>query len=162
MWQVGYRYYMGVFAFLREDYKIAETEFEFCLSNIKAGSTRQIEYVLPFISLYYITNENDGRLILNHLIPLHLLRGILPSPRLLQSYPNLEILYTPFIKAFKTGDVKLYDQALIRGEKRLMERGTYLIVEKAREGAVRGLMKKAFVLFYFSVLFSITDLIENG
>ena len=43
--QITYRYYMGVFAFLREDYAIAETELTFCLHSIRKRSQRQIEYV---------------------------------------------------------------------------------------------------------------------
>jgi COP9 signalosome complex subunit 12 len=54
----------------------------------------------------------------------------------------LSAVYTPFIAAYKSGDVGLYDRQLHAAEKRLMERGTYLIVERAREGAVRALLKK--------------------
>ena len=75
-----------------------------------------------------------------------MLRGVLPSQELLVSFPRLKALYTPFVEAFKTGDVALYDEQLAKGEKRLMERGTYLVVEKVREGSVRALMKKAYVL----------------
>lgn len=66
--------------------------------------------------------------------------------KILAKFPRLRELYTPFIAAFKTGHVQLYDEALVAGQKRLMERGTYLIVERGREGAVRGLMKRACVL----------------
>lgn len=65
---------------------------------------------------------------------------------MLGSFPRLEELYTPFATAFRTGDVALFDAQLSAGEKRLMERGTYLVVERAREGAVRGLMKKGWIL----------------
>lgn len=54
-------------------------------------------------------------------------------------------LYRPFIDAIKLGDVPAYERQLELSEKRLMERGTYLIVERARESAVRGLLKKACV-----------------
>ena len=54
-------------------------------------------------------------------------------------------LYRPFIDAIKLGDVPAYERQLELAEKRLMERGTYLVVERAREGAVRGLLKKACV-----------------
>lgn len=48
--------------------------------------------------------------------------------------------------AFRTGDINLYDRQLRAAEQRLMERGTYLVVERAREGAVRALLKKAWIL----------------
>lgn len=51
-------------------------------------------------------------------------------------------MYAPFMEAYKTGNVALYDRQLQCAEKRLMERGTYLIVERAREGAVRALLKR--------------------
>lgn len=83
------------------------------------------------------------RLILDYLIPVLLLRGVLPSLKLLRSSSRLAELYTPFVEAIKTGNVALYDEQLVKGEKRLMERGTYLVVERAREGSVRALMKAA-------------------
>ena len=84
------------------------------------------------------------RLILDYLVPILLLRGVLPSPKLFRkARSRLAELYGPFVEAFKTGNVALYDQQLKRGEKRLMQRGTYLVVERAREGAVRALMKAA-------------------
>lgn len=49
--QVQYRYYMGYFAFLREDYATAEIELTFCLRSIKVHFYRQIECV-PSTSLY--------------------------------------------------------------------------------------------------------------
>ena len=67
---------------------------------------------------------------------------MLPSKKTLKKSERLSAVYTPFIAAYKTGDVRLYDRQLQAAEKRLMERGTYLIVERAREGAVRALLKK--------------------
>lgn len=61
-------------------------------------------------------------------------------------------LYRPFIDAIKIGDVPAYERQLELAEKRLMERGTYLVVERAREAVVRGLLKKACVRFLFWLL----------
>lgn len=83
------------------------------------------------------------RLILDYLVPILLLRGVLPSEKLLKKQSRITRVYAPFFEAFKSGNVKLYDEQLVLAEKRLMERGTYLIVERAREGAVRALMKAA-------------------
>lgn len=83
------------------------------------------------------------RLILDYLIPILLLRGVLPSKKLLKKQSRIAHVYAPFFEAFKSGNVRLYDEQLVLAEKRLMERGTYLIVERAREGAVRALMKAA-------------------
>ncbi|ORY90126.1 hypothetical protein BCR35DRAFT_299671 [Leucosporidium creatinivorum] len=126
--RVSYLYYMGVFAFLREDYTEAEKQFCSALSLCHAKARRNIE------------------LILDYLIPVLLLRGVLPSAKTLRKSERLSAIYTPFIAAYKSGDVGLYDRQLQAAEKRLMERGTYLIVERAREGAVRALVKKSWIL----------------
>ncbi|GAA5858321.1 hypothetical protein JCM8547_004648 [Rhodosporidiobolus lusitaniae] len=128
--QVTYTYYMGVFAFLREDYDEAEKRFEEALRGTHRKVTRNIS------------------LILDYLIPLLLRRGILPSPRIYKRSSNAthESLFKPFAEAIKDGDVAAYDRQLEREEKRLMQRGTYLVVEKARENAVRGCLKKAWIL----------------
>jgi len=75
-----------------------------------------------------------------------LLRGVLPGRALLVIMARIRAVYGPFVDAFRTGDVNLYDRQLKAAEKRLMQRGTYLVVERAREGAVRALLKKAWIL----------------
>ncbi|GAA6009625.1 uncharacterized protein JCM10292_002218 [Rhodotorula paludigena] len=126
--RVTYTYYMAVFAFLREDYADAEKRFVEALALTHHKMKRNIE------------------LILDYLIPLLLLRGVFPSRKLLAKSARHKTLYGPFADAIKSGNVAAYDRQLERAEKRLMERGTYLVVERAREGAVRGLLKKAWIL----------------
>ncbi|GAA6064667.1 hypothetical protein JCM10212_001783 [Sporobolomyces blumeae] len=127
--RITYMYYLGVFAFLREDYADAEQKFVFALEGIHKKATRNID------------------LILDYLIPIMLLRGVVPSDKLLRRPSSSHrALYGPFVDAIRTGNVKAYDRQLDRAEKRLMERGTYLVVERAREVCVRGLLKKAWIL----------------
>lgn len=82
------------------------------------------------------------RFILDYLIPILLLRGVMPSTKVLKNDRHARV-FVPFINAITVGDVRGYDDQLRVAEKRLMERGTYLIVERARENAVRTLLKKA-------------------
>ena len=82
------------------------------------------------------------RLILKHLIPLRMLNGDLPSSTLIDRFPRLHELYQPFVQALKTGNVKHFDEALVRGERRLVESGTYGVVERVREICLRGLFNK--------------------
>ncbi|KAL8286185.1 hypothetical protein RQP46_004673 [Phenoliferia psychrophenolica] len=124
--QVAYNYYLGVFAFLREDYLEAEQHFLSSLSMIKSTSYKNIDFILDY------------------LIPILLLRGVRPSEKVLNQERHGRV-FRPFIDAIKSGDVRGYDEQLRVAEKRLMERGTYLIVERAREGAVRTLLKKAWI-----------------
>ncbi|GAA5954034.1 hypothetical protein JCM21900_005386 [Sporobolomyces salmonicolor] len=126
--QVTYTFYMGVFAFLREDYDEAEKKFTEALGMTHVKMKRNIELI------------ND------YLIPLLLLRGVLPSQKLLLRSARHKALYGPFAQAVKDGNVNAYDRQLQTAEKRLMERGTYLVVERAREAAVRGCLKKAWIL----------------
>ncbi|TNY18134.1 COP9 signalosome complex subunit [Rhodotorula diobovata] len=126
--RVAYTYYMAVFAFLREDYPQAERGFVEALGMTHRKMKRNIE------------------LILDYLIPLLLVRGVFPSPKLLARSARHETLYEPFVRAVRSGDFAAYERQLEVAQKRLMARGTYLVVERAREGAVRGLLKKAWVL----------------
>ena len=81
------------------------------------------------------------RQILHYLLPLRLLRGQLPSSNLLDLFPQLAQLYTPFLAAIRTADLKGYDAALLAGQKRLVESGVWLILERGREVVVRGVFK---------------------
>lgn len=73
------------------------------------------------------------------------MRGVVPSPKLLARSARHKTLYEPFVRAIHQGDFAGYERQLEVAQKRLMQRGTYLVVERAREGAVRGLLKKACV-----------------
>jgi hypothetical protein len=74
------------------------------------------------------------------------MRGVLPNSSLLRSFNRLRIVYEPLIAAFKSGNLEGFDNELRRCEKRLLERGTYLVVLRAREGCLRTLCKKVCVV----------------
>ena len=69
-------------------------------------------------------------------------RGHLPSKELLQRFPVLEDLYSPFIMAIRTGDIRSYDASLDRFERRLVDLNLWLTLEKARELCIRGLFRR--------------------
>ena len=73
-------------------------------------------------------------------------RGHLPSRELLQRFPVLDDLYTPFITAIRTGDIRSYDASLDRFERRLVDLNLYLTLEKARELCIRGLFRRVCVV----------------
>ena len=83
-----------------------------------------------------------GRLILNYLIPTQLSRGVLPYPKLLHKYAFMGHVYGDFCWAIKTGNLGLFDRALARHEKILIQLGSWLNVERARAFALRTLFKK--------------------
>lgn len=77
-----------------------------------------------------------------YLIPLRILRGFLPSQELLDRFPTLNEVYSPFVNALKRADIKSYDVALDKWERRLLELNVWLIFEKARELVMRGLFRR--------------------
>jgi hypothetical protein len=82
------------------------------------------------------------RRILAYLIPLRILKGHLPSNELLQRFPVLDEIFSPFIAAIRIGDVQGYDEALERWEPRLLQLNLWLSLEKARELCLRGLFRR--------------------
>jgi hypothetical protein len=100
------------------------------------------------LSLFTIPSEKrksklNPRLILTYLIPLNLLSALIPSPALLQPHPRLQQLFTPFIRAIQSGNIREYDERLEWAQPRLVGCNVYLVVERAREGCLRVLFKKA-------------------
>ncbi|RPD66879.1 COP9 signalosome complex subunit 12 [Lentinus tigrinus ALCF2SS1-7] len=125
--QVTYRYYIGMLSFLNEDFAKAEQEL-----------------TLAFYNCYTGAHSNQER-ILTYLIPLRMFRGHLPSKELLQRFPVLEDLYTPFITAIRTGDIRSYDATLDRFERRLVDLNLWLTLDRARELCIRGLFRRVWI-----------------
>ncbi|KAG5726026.1 CSN12 like protein [Termitomyces sp. T112] len=125
--QVTYRYYLGMLSFLNEDYAKSEQELTLAFYNC------------------HINAQNNQQRILTYLIPLRILKGHLPSTELLQRFPILNELYTPFTAAIRVGDVAGYDRALDQLERQLVDLNVWLTLEKARELCVRGLFRRVWV-----------------
>lgn len=128
--QVTFHYYVGVLAFLNEEYTRAEVELEASLHGCKRDATNQLG------------------LILTYLVPVKLLKGQLPHPNLLSSPLGAKLIpYTPFIAALRSGDVKSFDTALRHppAERWLVKRGTYIAIERARDATLRTLLKRTYL-----------------
>ena len=91
------------------------------------------------------------RRILTYLIPLRLFRGHLPSRELLERFPVLDDLYSPFIAAIRKGDIRSYDATLDQYERRLVDLNLYLTLEKARELCIRGLFRRVYVVSILAI-----------
>ncbi|OZJ03985.1 hypothetical protein BZG36_04039 [Bifiguratus adelaidae] len=122
--RVTFRYYMGVLHFLEDRHLQAEPQFLSALRECPKNA------------------QHNRWLILRYLIPTRMSRGILPSKELLSRYPDLESTYQPFVQAMRTGNLRLYDNTLLREQRILLRRGVYLILERSRQVAVRRLFKK--------------------
>jgi len=125
--QVTYRYYLGMLSFLNEDFAKSEQEL-----------------TLAFYHCHLEAHSNLER-ILTYLIPLRIFRGHLPSRELLDKFPVLDDLYSPFIIAIRKGDMRTFDSALERFERRLVDLNLYLTMERARELCIRELFRRTFV-----------------
>ncbi|KDQ64205.1 hypothetical protein JAAARDRAFT_27832 [Jaapia argillacea MUCL 33604] len=125
--QVTYRYYVGMLNFLNEDYARSEQELTLSFYNCHTGA-----------------HGNQER-ILTYLIPLRILRGHLPTRDLLDRFLVLDELYSPFISAIREGNIKAYDAALDKWERKLIEFNVYLTLEKARELCIRSLFRRVWV-----------------
>ncbi|KAF9425715.1 COP9 signalosome (CSN) subunit [Podila epigama] len=125
--QVTFKYYTGVLAFFNEDFKTAEADLRFAYEHcLEEASSNQ-------------------RLILHYLIPARMLRGSLPTMAQLEKFQDLKHIYAPIVTAIKTGNLRMFDEALVKGGSRLISLGTYLTVERARGVVVRGLFKKVYL-----------------
>ena len=72
----------------------------------------------------------------------------MPSRELLGRFPILDDLFSPFIAAIRSGDIRAYDTALESYEKRLVGLNLYLTMERGREISIRGLFRKVCVFKY--------------
>jgi len=125
--QVTYRYYIGMLSFLNEDFAKSEEELTLAFYHCHTGARSNQERILAY------------------LIPLRILRGHLPSKELLNRFPVLDDLYSPFIVAIRAGNIKAYDSALMKFERRLVELNLWLTLERARELCIRGLFRRVWV-----------------
>ncbi|KAF2155311.1 hypothetical protein K461DRAFT_111253 [Myriangium duriaei CBS 260.36] len=128
--QVGYRYYVGVVAFLDERYEDALRELEAAYGACLAGpgGARQAERILGY------------------LVPTQLLvRHRLPRQGLLEQYPALEGLYKPLCTAVRKGDLGAFDAALAAGEDQFVRRRVYLTLERGRDVCLRNLFRRVYL-----------------
>ncbi|KAF7322058.1 PCI domain-containing protein [Mycena kentingensis (nom. inval.)] len=125
--QVTYRYYIGMIAFLNEDFVKAEKEL-----------------TLAFYNCLTAAPKNQTR-ILAYLVPLRILRGHLPSEDLLARFPALANLFVPFISAIRAGDLAAFDDALAARETKLIELNLLLTLEKARELCLRVVFRRVWL-----------------
>ncbi|KTW32282.1 uncharacterized protein T551_00373 [Pneumocystis jirovecii RU7] len=126
---VTYKYYLGVSAFLNEEYLVAETELMTSLELCQKNSLKNLE------------------LILTYLIPTLLLTSQkMPSSALLSKFSRLKDLYEPLKKYIRKGNLRGYDKLLLKKEKELVTRRIYLIIERIRDTCMRNLFRRVFLL----------------
>ncbi|CAG8448305.1 2150_t:CDS:10 [Ambispora gerdemannii] len=125
--QITFKYYNGLLCFADQQYAQSE------------------EFLKGAFRICPISYTRNKELILRYLIPVWMIRGVLPTNTLIDRYPRLKLLYSPFINAIRTGNVKAFDLAFANAEHILIEHGTYLTIEKARMVSVKNLFKKVWI-----------------
>ncbi|CAN9368817.1 unnamed protein product [Alternaria alternata] len=126
--RVTYRYYLGVLAFLQEDYAKAESSlqqaWESCWSKSQKNKSLILTYLIPC------------RLITQHKIP---------TASLLAEAPRLERIFGPLVSCIKRGDLTGFDKALADGEPEFVRRRIFLTLERSRDIALRNLLRKVYL-----------------
>ena len=124
--KVTYRYYVGRLHMFEDNYTDAEVNLKYALLHCHKNA---------------VANK---RRILNYLIPVMLERGRLPTMKLLTKYGLKE--YVPLVSAIQKGDLRLFNDTLLKHQDKFIRRGTYLILEKCKTVCYRNLFKRVFLI----------------
>ena len=123
---VTYRYFVGRLNMFEDSYDLAEQNLSYALKHCHKDAV------------------GNKKRILNYLIPVKLLRGRLPSVKLLQKYNLVE--YIPFVMAIRRGDLRTFHNTLQENQDEFIRRGTYLLLEKCKTVCHRNLFKRIFLI----------------
>ncbi|KAK9469251.1 hypothetical protein V1512DRAFT_255822 [Lipomyces arxii] len=117
---VTFQYYVGVLAFMEEDYQKAE-------ENLTAA-----------LEKCHMQSKYNQEMILLYLLPTHLLlHRKLPNQSIWKIYPKLREYYQQLFVAAKRGDLKSFEITLASLEKVLIKKRLYLTMLKVRTKIVR-------------------------
>ncbi|RDA95425.1 hypothetical protein CP533_5481 [Ophiocordyceps camponoti-saundersi (nom. inval.)] len=127
--RVTFRYYEGVLFFLEENYVQAEERlieaWKLCHKDARANLERILTYLVPC------------KLLTSH---------VLPTKKLLGTFPRLQRLFLPLSDCIKRGDLQGFDLALQEAEEEFVKQRIYLTLERGRDIALRNLLRKVFIV----------------
>ncbi|KAI8901557.1 hypothetical protein BC833DRAFT_577002 [Globomyces pollinis-pini] len=129
--QVTFKYYTGVWSFYNENFVKACDDLMFALAH---GSFSADKSTIP-----------NKILTLRYLIPIQILHGRLPHPKLFQRYKTLKV-YADIVESIKQGHLFLFDQSLGKHQNTLIKWGTFLTLERARLLVVRQLFRNMWMM----------------
>ncbi|CAJ1947046.1 unnamed protein product [Cylindrotheca closterium] len=119
---VTYRYYIGRLNMFEDQHALAEKNLDFAFLHCHQGSPK------------------NKRCILRYLIPIKLYRGRLPTMYLLEKYGLEE--FKPLVDGLQKGDLRAFQDGLVRYQDRFIRQGTYLLLEKCKTVCYRNLFKR--------------------
>jgi hypothetical protein len=124
--RVTYKYYVGRLSLLEDQYELAEENLDYAFLHCNKKAT------------------SNKKRILDYLIPVKLLRGRLPSDKLLDKY-NLQE-FKDLVHGLRQGNLKIFNAALEKYQNRFIFVGTYLLLEKCKAICYRNLFKRVFIV----------------
>lgn len=122
---VTLKYFMGRLNMYEDKYAEAEADLAFAFRHCHAGP----EY------------HSQRRRILEALIPVRLIQGCLPSPRLLEEY-GFTAQYSGIVAGLRHGNIPAFKNALEDNLEVFIKSGVYLTLDKLQLLVLRTLMKR--------------------
>ncbi len=120
--QIVYKFYVGRQAMFENDYNTASSYFEYAFQNC------------PY------RYKKNKKIILVYLIPVNMLRGYFPKQSLLIKYDLKP--FAELVSAVKQGNIRKFDQDMLKYEDFFIESGVYLFLEKLKMTTYRNLFKR--------------------
>lgn len=121
---VTYRYYVGRLNMFEDQYDLAEQNFDYALRHCHHSAV------------------GNKKRILNYLVPVKLLRGRLPTTKLLEKYSLHE--FVSLSNGMRTGNLMEFSDGLMKNQDLFIRRGTYLLLEKCKMICYRNLFKRVY------------------
>mmetsp|Transcript_5687 Transcript_5687/g.7999 ORF Transcript_5687/g.7999 Transcript_5687/m.7999 type:complete len:400 (-) Transcript_5687:63-1262(-) len=123
---VTYRYFAGRLNMFEDMYDQAEQNLDYAFQHCHKDA---------------VVNKKK---VLKYLIPIKLLRGRLPTIKLLEKYELVEFI--PFVKSLRQGDLRTFSETLLANQDKFIRNGTYLLLEKCKTVCHRNLFKRIFMI----------------
>lgn len=120
--QIVYKFYVGRQAMFENDYETAAQYFEFAFQKCPSSY------------------KKNKKIILVYLIPVNMLRGLMPNKKLLIKYDLKP--FEEIVGSVKQGNILKFNQDMERYESFFIESGVYLFLEKLKMTTYRNLFKK--------------------
>ncbi|KAF2205342.1 hypothetical protein GQ43DRAFT_362599 [Delitschia confertaspora ATCC 74209] len=126
--RVTFKYYVGVLAFLQENYTEAVKNLEEAWRECHVHAPKNQELILTYLIPCRLVSQHKS-----------------PTAELLSYYPRLQAIFGPLVACIKRGDLAGFDAALVAGEEQFVKRRIYLTLERCRDIALRNLLRKVFL-----------------
>eukprot|EP00004_Rigifila_ramosa_P016839 TRINITY_DN4035_c0_g1_i2.p1 TRINITY_DN4035_c0_g1~~TRINITY_DN4035_c0_g1_i2.p1 ORF type:complete len:321 (-),score=88.38 TRINITY_DN4035_c0_g1_i2:255-1133(-) len=120
--RVTYSFYIGRLAIFSSELSQAENSLSFAFTRCPK------------------TAWKNKRQILLSLVPVRMLRGVLPSPNLLTKYKLQQL--SGVVEGLRLGDLRLFNDSVVQNEAFFLHNGLWLLLERIKRLVIRMLVKK--------------------